>query len=132
MTLKEQEQRLLEYYRQLSPQDCHALLRFAAYLATNQGAPEAEMAAQAIASETAASIPQPQRTPRPQNERVVDALKRLSATYPMLEKKKLLDQSSTLVAQHIMFGKSAREVIDQIEKVFADAYAAFVREQGRS
>lgn len=133
--MKEQEQRLLEYYRQLSPQDSHALLRFAAYLATNQatnqGVPEAEMAAQPIVSEATASVPQPQLTPRPQNERVVDALKRLSASYPMLEKKKLLDQSSTLVAQHIMFGKPARDIIDQIEKVFADAYAAFVREQGR-
>lgn len=130
--MKEQEQRLLEYYRQLPPKDSHALLRFAAYLATNQEMPETETAVQqATAATASSSIPQPQLTPRPPNERVVDALKRLSASYPMLEKKALLDQSSTLVAQHIMFGKPAKEVIDQIEKVFADAYDAFVREQGR-
>ena len=132
MTLKEQEQRLLEYYRQLLPQDSHALLRFAAYLAGNQVAPDAETVATqqpTTQATSTTSIPQPQLTPRPSNERVVDALKRLSASYPMLEKKILLDKSSTLVAQHIMFGKPAKEIIDEIEKVFAEAYDAFVREQ---
>ena len=78
-----------------------------------------------------AEIPQPQIIARPDNERVVDALKRLSASYPMLEKKKLLDKASTLVAQHVMFAKPAKEVIDEIEKLFVEAYDKFVSEHRR-
>ena len=60
----------------------------------------------------------------------MDALKRLSRAYPMLETKQLLDKASALVAQHVMFGKPAKVVIDEIEKLFAEAYAQFVNEQG--
>ena len=74
------------------------------------------------------SIPQPEKIERPEQERVVDALKRLSATYPMLEKKHLLDKASELVAQHVMFGKPAKQVIDETEAIFAAAYEKFVAE----
>ena len=53
-------------------------------------------------------------------------LKRLSATYPMLDKKILLDKASELVAQHVMFGKPAKQVIDEIENMFAQAYDKLV------
>jgi hypothetical protein len=130
-TLNDQEQRLLAYLHKLSPQDAHALLRFAAYLAGDQNteatgtAPPASVTAEA----PPAQIPQPQFIERPEKERVVDALKRLSSAYPMLEKKQLLDKASTLVAQHVMFNKPANVVIDEIEKLFAEAYDKFVSEQ---
>jgi len=127
--LKDQEQRLLSYLRQLSPQDAHSLLRFAAFLAGEQPTAEADNALELIQSDETTAIPEPQFVERPENERVVDALKRLSSVYPMLEKKKLLDKASTLVAQHVMFAKPAKEVIDEIEKLFAEAYAKFVSEQ---
>jgi len=127
--LKDQEQRLLTYLRQLSPQDAHSLLRFAAFLADEQPTAEADNALELIQSDETTAIPEPQFVERPENERVVDALKRLSSVYPMLEKKKLLDKASTLVAQHVMFAKPAKEVIDEIEKLFAEAYAKFVSEQ---
>jgi len=121
----------LAYLRQLSQQDAHALLRFAAFLAGDQHAeatgtalPESD-----TLESSPAEIPKPQFIERPEKERVVDALKRLSAVYPMLEKKKLIDKASTLVAQHVMFGKSANVVIDEIEKLFAEAYDKFVSEQ---
>lgn len=133
------EQRLLDHFRKLSPEDAHSLLRFAAFLAENATAsPATDQTAKPASTEeqttTAAKqpeIPKPNLSQRPENERVVDALKRLSNAYPMLEKKILLDKASGLVAQHIMFGKPARDVIDQIEKLFADAYDAFVRDAGR-
>jgi len=127
--LKDQEQRLLTYLRQLSPQDAHSLLRFAAFLADEQPTAEADNALELIQSDETTAIPEPKFVERPENERVVDALKRLSSVYPMLEKKKLLDKASTLVAQHVMFAKPAKEVIDEIEKLFAEAYAKFVSEQ---
>lgn len=129
MTLNDQEQRLLAYLRKLSQQDAHALLRFAAYLAGDQTAVQDTAQQDAgTGMVSPAEIPQPQYIERPDNERVVDAIKRLSATYPMLEKKKLLDKASTLVAQHVMFGKPASEVIDEIEKLFVEAYDKFVSE----
>jgi hypothetical protein len=129
--LKDQEQRLLAYLRKLSQPDAHALLRFAAFLAGDQTVVNINHALQdATASNVAITeIPKPQYIERPENERVVDALKRLSASYPMLEKKQLLDKASTLVAQHIMFGKPAKGVIDEIEKLFVEAYDKFVSEQ---
>lgn len=136
--MKEQEQRLLQYFRKLSQEDAHSLLRFAAFLAgdapTNQSEAQTTEPSPAAEQDTPGAeneIPRPIPTQRPEKERVVDALKRLSNAYPMLEKKTLLDKASGLVAQHIMFGKPANEVIDQIEKLFADAYEAFTKDAGR-
>jgi hypothetical protein len=135
MTLSDQEQTLLDYFRQLSEQDAHALLKFAAFLAgqagpteTQTGSAETSHADQPV---TDSEIPQPQISERPENERVVDALKRLSTAYPMLDKKKLLDKASGMVAQHVMFGKPAKDVIDEIEGLFTEAYNKFVQERGK-
>lgn len=129
--MKDQEQRLLSYLRQLSEQDRHSLLRFAAFLAGEQDNTQAIAPAtqtEVTAAETA-PIPQPQHIERPDNERVVDALKRLANVYPMLDKKPLLDKASTVVAQHVMFGKPSKLAIDEIEALFAEAYGKFVAEQ---
>lgn len=122
---------MLTYLRKLSQQDAHALLRFAAYLAGERDEANTDTAEQEVATpeSTPTEIPKPQLIERPENERVVDALKRLAQVYPMLEKKKLLDKASTLVAQHVMFSKPANVVIDEIEKLFAEAYDRFVSEQ---
>jgi hypothetical protein len=52
----------------------------------------------------------------------MQALKRLSATYPMLDRKKLLDATSTLVMQHLVVGRGKVEVIDELEIVFRREY----------
>jgi hypothetical protein len=141
--LTEQEQSLLDIFRQLSEHDAHSLLRFAEFLAgyevttANIVAEKSTVTSESDETETqtetrqADDIPQPEKIERPEQERVVDALKRLSATYPMLDKKMLLDKASELVAQHVMFGKPAKEVIDQIEQMFADAYAKFATDARR-
>lgn len=127
--MKDQEERLLAYLRKLAPADAHSLLRFAAFLAGESAAETSDSQDTAVvASTTPGEIPKPQYIERPDKERVVDALKRLSAVYPMLDKKKLLDKASTLVAQHVMFAKPAGDVIDEIEKLFAEAYDKFVSE----
>ncbi|MBI1422818.1 MAG: Crp/Fnr family transcriptional regulator [Gammaproteobacteria bacterium] len=128
-TLNAQEKQLLAYLRKLSQADAHALLRFAAYLAGETPDAVQTPATSAGSDSAAAEIPEPQLAERPENERVVDALKRLRASYPMLDTKKLLDKASTLVAQHVMFAKPAKDVIDEVEKLFAEAYDTFVRER---
>ena len=138
--MTEQEQSLLDIYSQLSEHDAHSLLRFAEFLAgyevtaakiIKEGDVAPGQQAESSIATAEDSIPQPEDIERPDKEKVVDALKRLSATYPMLDKKYLLDKASELVAQHIMFGKPAPQVIDEIEDIFATAYDKFVSEARR-
>lgn len=142
--MTDQEQSLLDIFRQLSEHDAHSLLRFAEFLAgyemtaanivSQQNEIVSKITPISENNQTAkqAQIPQPEPVARPEQERVVDALKRLSATYPMLDKKMLLDKASELVAQHVMFGKPAKDVIDEIEGLFANAYAKFAADARRS
>ena len=133
--MTEQEQTLLALFNNLSEQDAQTLLRFAEFLANSDSPIEIvaetktepqDEKAQQPASEV--SIPQPGQIEKPAEEKVVDALKRLSATYPMLDKKKLLDKASALVAQHVMFGQPAAVVINQIEEMFQKEYDQFVED----
>jgi hypothetical protein len=127
--LTQQEQTLLDLFKQLTEQDAQTLLRFAEFLASQEGGMVTVEVTESVEVKTASvTIPQPVKIERPEQERVVDALKRLSATYPMLEKKTLLDKASELVAQHVMFGKPAKQVIDETEAIFAAAYEKFVAE----
>lgn len=135
--MTEQEESLLNLYRQLTEHDAHALLRYAEFLAgyeqTTADIVEKNDTVQTeSAPESENNIPVPEVIERPEKERVVDALKRLSATYPMLDKKGLLDKASELVAQHVMFGKPAPQVIDEIETIFSTAYDKFVAEHKKT
>jgi hypothetical protein len=136
--LTEQEQTLLTLFQNLSEQDAQTLLRFAEFLSQNDipvesAQQQATVTQSSVTTETEqeradSAIPQPVAVEKPDNEKVVDALKRLSATYPMLEKKRILDQASALVAQHVMFGQPAPVVIGQIEDLFKKEYDKFVEE----
>lgn len=74
-------------------------------------------------------IPEPQLIPRGENESVVAAIKRLSASYSMLEKPQLLNESSVLMTQHVMQGRVVDEVIDELETLFARFYQELLDEQ---
>ena len=138
--MTDQQQALIDYYQDLSSEDQHSLLRFAEFLATG-AVPHGPAADHVEASDVDSSsaqppsksdvIPKPEKIERPEDERVVDALKRLSATYPMLEKKNLLNKASELVAQHVMFGKPAVVVINEVEVIFVEAYDKYVKDFGR-
>lgn len=127
--MKQPQQTLLDLFNKLSEQDAQTLLRFAEFLATREGTAVSIALSETVeVSSVSVTIPQPEKIERPEQERVVDALKRLTATYPMLEKKHLLNKASELVAQHVMFGKPAKQVIDETEVIFAAAYEKFVAE----
>jgi hypothetical protein len=68
-------------------------------------------------------------------ETVVAAIRRLSASYPMLDRRRLLNTTSSLMAQHILQGRAAAEVIDQLEQAFLEHYRELVdawnREHGQ-
>lgn len=110
-----EEKTLIELFRSLDASQRETLAAFAEFLARRSPAPEMPVAA----------IEMPQQIDRPENESVVRAIKRLSATYPMLDRKKLLHQTSNLVTEHVMQGRNAPEVIDDIERIFAEQYEKY-------
>jgi len=75
---------------------------------------------------------EPQDISRPGNETVVLAIRRLSKTYPMLDREALLHETSSFMMQHIVQGKQAREVIDDLEVYFRQQYEDFVARQGNA
>ncbi|KPK55713.1 MAG: Crp/Fnr family transcriptional regulator [Thiotrichales bacterium SG8_50] len=113
--MKRSERRLLDVFRRLPDAEADMLVGFAQFLAQRAGA-------------SAAEIAEPKSIPRPANESVVAALKRLSESYPMLDKAKMLNDTSMLVAEHVMTGREAAEVIDELELVFRRHYEALTRE----
>ena len=111
-----EQKRLQRIFRQLPPEQQQTLLAFAEFLQAGM-----------------ASKPPPptklQRLPRPPNESVVAAIKRLAQSYPMLEKARMLDETSRLMTEHILQGRERVEVIDELEAVFLRHYEKFTREK---
>ena len=71
-------------------------------------------------------VPQhPVDIPRPQEESVVKAVRRLAKTYPMLDSKELFEKTSSFMMQHVVHGRQASEVIDELEHYFRQQYEAF-------
>ena len=108
------EKKLLSVFKKLAVADRENLQAFAEFLLDRH--------LQKTPQPTPESIPKPQHTPRPESESVVAALKRLSATYSMLDKPQLLNESSVLMTQHVMQGRDVNEVIDDLEVLFARFY----------
>lgn len=115
------EKSLLEIFRSLDASQRQTLSAFAEFLAQRPAA--------TVTTMPVSSLEAPQPIERPEHESVVRAIKRLSATYPMLDRKKLLHQTSALVNEHIMQGRDARDVIDEIERVFAEQYEKYKARQ---
>ena len=107
--MKKSEKQLLEVWRKLSENDQDALQQFAEFLLQRNGS------IQEVA-------PEPLDIERPSDESVMAAIKRLSETYPMINKDNMLNETSSLVAQHVIHGKDAVPVIDELEIVFRRHY----------
>ena len=70
----------------------------------------------------------PVEIPRPDKETVVGAIKRLKETYPMIDSMKVFSSASELMTDHMVKGRDAVEVIDEMEKIFEDFYAKILRD----
>jgi hypothetical protein len=125
-----EEARLLELFAVLAPAERDSLLAFAEFLQTRRLSPGAPVTT-AIPPKKKVERPKPLDIPRPEKEAVVAALKRLTATYPMLDKSKLLTDTSGLVTQHIMQGRPHVEVIDELEVIFTRHYQLWLDESGQ-
>jgi hypothetical protein len=112
------QRRLLELFGQLGAEDQNSLLAFAEFLLSRE--PQ-----QAAADETTNKT-EPEPIPRPDSESVVKAIKRLSATYPMLDSKTMLDETSSLMMAHVIQGRDALSVIDELEVLFERHYQRYL------
>lgn len=71
------------------------------------------------------SLQTPEPLPRPAEESVVAAMKRLRQSYHMLDHSKMLHECSGLMAGHLMQGRPASEVIDELEVLFTRHYQRY-------
>jgi hypothetical protein len=102
---------MMQLYRGLDAEAQQSLSDFARFLEASQRAAQP------------APPSEPLTIPRPDKESVVGALKRLRQTYPMLDAgRTLLDQASSLMTQHLVHGRAAIEVIDELEGLFVEHY----------
>lgn len=108
--------RLLRLWRGLDAADRATLLAFAEFLAGRAGAP--------VADPPPVAVPPPVPEARPAQESVIAAIKRLRRVYPMLDGGALLTETSALMGAHLLHGRPALEVIDELEALFARRYAA--------
>lgn len=110
--MKPKQKKLRELFERLSETDQEALMAFAEFLSARQESRKPEKQ----------EYEKPLHIEPKENESVVGALKRLSACYPMLNKAKLLADTSPFVSQHMMDGRDKKEVIAELELVFQKHY----------
>ena len=105
--------KLVRIFDLLPEPDQKTLLDFAEFLESRAPAPQVK-------------ITEPLDIPRPDEESVIAAIKRLNQTYPMVERSSVFSETSDLMMQHMMHGKAAADVIDELEGVFDKKFKAFV------
>jgi hypothetical protein len=68
----------------------------------------------------------PESIERPRQESVIAAIKRLKKTYYMLETDTILNETSALMGQHILKGREASDVIDELQSIFQAQYEQYL------
>ncbi|MEE3288658.1 MAG: Crp/Fnr family transcriptional regulator [Pseudomonadota bacterium] len=104
------EARLLESFRSMSPRARHSLVDFASFLAIQEPGEVEKIARDPIP------------LPRPENESVIAAIRRLARTYPMLDKDSVFSTAASLMTQQVMGQREHEEIIDELEEVFRSRY----------
>lgn len=106
--------RLLSIFESLNQERKHSLLEYAEFLQS-----KGDLVTQEVAPVVAID--------RPDEETVVGAIKRLKLTYPMVESMSVFSASSSLMTEHMINGRDAVEVIDDMEKIFDQAYQSLLQ-----
>ncbi len=113
--MKRDEKAWLKQLRALSEEQQELLFAFTDFLA-------------ARGAKTIAPPGLPLNIPRPPQEKVIHAIKRLRANYPMLDESALLNEVSEHLTAHLMLGRAAPEVIDDLESLFREHYEKYTQE----
>ncbi len=109
-----QEREIIKLYKSLNEVNKEAFLAFGEFLQTRANTNSSN--AQTVVETKPVDIP------RPESESVIKAIKRLSATYPMVDKETILHPISNLMTSHIIQGRKAPEVIDDLQDLFLKEY----------
>ena len=107
--MKLAEKKILASFKRLETSGQETLLAFAEFLSQHIVADDLPVA-------------KPNIIQRPESESVVAAIKRLSASYPMLEKPELLNKASAIMTKHVMQGHAVESAIDELEALFLQFY----------
>lgn len=114
------QRELLDLFGKLSDVNRQSLLSYAAFLQQGQGGSDMEPV----------PVPhEPLDIARPPQESVVAAIRRLAGTYPMLNRDELLHQASNLMSAHVLQGRGAPEVIDDLQALFEQAYRRYAADK---
>lgn len=116
--LSSDQRKLLKLFKRLDDKDQSALIAFAQFLHQREGAAD-DAGDQELSQE-------PILIERPAQESVVAAIKRLRSSYHMLDASTMLTEASSLMTSHLIHGRSAPDVIDELEELFTQEYAAFL------
>lgn len=111
------ERKLVKLFKSLDDNNKESLLAFAEFLSSRLGIDNSDV-------ELEISV-EPLDIERPEKESVVKAIKRLTATYPMVDKESILHPISGFMSSHIMQGRKAEDVIDDLEALFLKEYSNF-------
>ena len=109
---------MVKLFDGLNEQRKKSLLDYARYLEHVSSSDEPEQEAEKL---------QPLENSRPDKENVVNAIKRLRASYFMLNTDDLLNETSSLMAQFMIQGREADDVIDELEQVFDSHYKKYLQ-----
>lgn len=116
--MKTEKQQLNQLFEGLDQQGRNSLLDYANFLFSKN---------QQASSAADRHIKQkPLDTPRPSEESVLAAIKRLRASYFMIDTDGMINQTSSLVTQFMLQGRPADEVIDDLEQLFNDHYQKYL------
>lgn len=110
-----EERTLSKIYKALDSNHRQTLLSFANFLVQQQEEQSATPQEKTVDLK-------PLNIPRPKKESVIKAIRRLSANYPMIDTDTLFDSISKLMTSHIMEGRSAEVVIDDLQVLFKKQY----------
>jgi hypothetical protein len=111
--------KLEQIFGALNPEDKKTLLDFAEFLQLRSGQTD--------------EVPQEkQDIPRPAQETVVAAIKRINRTYPMINPDKVFHETSSLMTEHVLHGREASEVIDDLQALFEQHYQEYLKDSDKA
>jgi len=119
--MTENEKRILAAFERLSEDQQRQVVDYAEFLGSRAGD-----AAEAPSPASAAEPESPQPVEKDPDEGPVQAIKRLRATYPMLDPSKLLDETTTIMSRRYLQDKPEGEVIEEIEETFERHYRHYL------
>lgn len=119
-----QERKLVKVFKSLDAANKESLLAFGDFLATR-----ALNEVSKVEKDNELIPDKPLDIERPDEESVIKAIKRLSTTYPMVDKENILHPISEVMTSHVMQGKLASLAIDDLQNLFLKEYEKINKEE---